>query len=154
MTNAELAILSLVVEQPRYGYEIDQVIEERGMRDWTEIGFSSIYYLLKKLEQAGLIESQLQEAKHGPARRVYRATPAGGKALRAGTLEAVAALQKYRDALGSRLAYVQERRTNQHPLPCFVEAMFEHSVALLKAELAWLEEFVTRLEKENEQDRL
>ena len=35
MTNAELAVLSLVAEKPRHGYEIEQVIEERGMRDWT-----------------------------------------------------------------------------------------------------------------------
>ena len=54
MTNAELAILSLVAEEPRHGYDIEQVIEARGMRDWTEIGFSSIYYLLKKLEKSGL----------------------------------------------------------------------------------------------------
>ena len=52
MTNAELAILSLIGESPRHGYEIEQVIEARGMREWTEIGFSSIYYLLKKLEKA------------------------------------------------------------------------------------------------------
>ena len=44
MTNAELAVLSLVVEAPRHGYEIEQAIAERGMREWTEIGFSSIYY--------------------------------------------------------------------------------------------------------------
>ena len=61
MTNAELAILSLVAEQPRHGYEIEQVIEARGMRDWTEVGFSSIYYLLNKLEKAGLVESRLQQ---------------------------------------------------------------------------------------------
>ncbi|HIP96867.1 MAG TPA: hypothetical protein EYH32_06595 [Anaerolineae bacterium] len=53
MTNAELAILSLIAEQPRHGYEIEQVIEERRMREWTEIGFTSIYYLLKKLERGG-----------------------------------------------------------------------------------------------------
>ena len=52
MSSAELAILSLIAEKPRHGYEIDEVIEERGMRDWTEIGFSSIYYLLNKLENA------------------------------------------------------------------------------------------------------
>ena len=46
LTNAELAILSLIVEQPRHGYEIEQVIEQRGMREWTDVGFSSIYYLL------------------------------------------------------------------------------------------------------------
>ena len=82
MTNAELAILSLVVEQPRHGYEIEQIIEERGMREWTEVGFSSIYYLLKKLEQAGLVVGRLDDAGPGPARRVYEATPAGNEALR------------------------------------------------------------------------
>ena len=46
MTSAEFAILTLIVEQPRHGYEIEQVIEQRGMRQWTEVGFSSIYYLL------------------------------------------------------------------------------------------------------------
>ncbi|HUV26505.1 MAG TPA: PadR family transcriptional regulator, partial [Anaerolineales bacterium] len=61
MTNAELAILSLIAEQPRHGYDIEQVIEARGMREWTEIGFSSIYYLLNKLEKDGMIESHLQQ---------------------------------------------------------------------------------------------
>ena len=71
MTNAELAILSLIAEQPRHGYDIEQVIEARGMREWTEIGFSSIYYLLKKLEKDGLIESQLEQQEgKGPARKV------------------------------------------------------------------------------------
>jgi DNA-binding PadR family transcriptional regulator len=177
MTNAELAILSLVVERPRHGYEIDQVIEKRGMRDWTEVGFSSIYYLLKKLESEHLIEGQLKEAGRGPARKVYYATPAGEEALRAGVLdalsvprrchsplqlglanlpgiphaEAVAALQQYREALATRLGYVQRRWESQRPVPYFVDAMFEHSTAMIKAELAWVEDLVRRLEKENEQ---
>ena len=75
MTNAELAILSLVAEQPRHGYEIEQVIEARGMREWTEVGFSSIYYLLKKLERRGLVEGHLEAAERGPARKIYRLTP-------------------------------------------------------------------------------
>ena len=50
ISNAELALLSLIVEQPRHAYEIEQVIEERNMRYWTEIGFSSIYRLLSKQE--------------------------------------------------------------------------------------------------------
>ena len=79
MTNAELAILSLVAEEPRHGYEIERVIEERGMREWTEVGFSSIYYLLKKLEQKGLVEGRLAEAARGPARKVYQVTPAGAE---------------------------------------------------------------------------
>ena len=80
MTNAELAILSLIAQQPRHGYEIEQVIEARGMREWTEVGFSSIYYLLKKLEQKGYVKAQLIAADRGPARKVYSITPAGEKA--------------------------------------------------------------------------
>jgi DNA-binding PadR family transcriptional regulator len=177
MTNAELAILSLVAEQPRHGYEIDQVIQARGMREWTEVGFSSIYYLLKKLEGQGLIEGRLQEAERGPARKVYTATSAGESALRAAVLdslseprrcypplqlglanlpsippaEAVSALRRYRDALVARRDYVQERWQSQRPLPYFVDAMFHHSTALIDAEMAWVDNFIVRMEEEHEQ---
>ena len=46
LTPAELTLLGLLAEKPRHGYELEEVIIARGMRDWTEIGFSSIYYLL------------------------------------------------------------------------------------------------------------
>ena len=59
MTNAELVILSLIAERPRHGYQIEQVIEEREMREWTELGFSSIYYILNKLEGQGHIDSKI-----------------------------------------------------------------------------------------------
>ena len=172
MTNAELAILSLIAEQPRHGYEIEQVIEERGMREWTEIGFSSIYYLLKKLKRDGLIEGQLEEAERGPARKVYRTTPAGRESLRAGVLdalsvprrcylplqlglanlpgispaEALAALRQYRDSLASRLEHVQARWESQRPLPYFIDAMFDHSVTMIRAELEWITQFISQLE--------
>jgi DNA-binding PadR family transcriptional regulator len=37
-----LTLLGLLAEKPRHGYELEEVIIARGMRDWTEIGFSSI----------------------------------------------------------------------------------------------------------------
>ena len=172
LTNAELAVLSLVAEQPRHGYHIEQVIEERGMRDWTEIGFSSIYYLLKKLEREGLVEGQLQEAERGPARKVYHITPAGRKARHVALLEALSvpypchsslllgvanlpgippgeaasALRQYNDALAARLVHVRARCESQRPLPYFVEALFDHSVTMIEAELAWVERFIKRVE--------
>jgi DNA-binding PadR family transcriptional regulator len=176
-TNAELAILSLVGERPRHGYEIEQVIEERGMRDWTEIGFSSIYYLLKKLEQEGLVEGHLEEAERGPARKVYRPTPAGWKTLRAGLLEALstpqhaypplqlglanlpgippaeaaAALRRYRDALTTNRDEVKAKWESQSPLPYFVEAMFDYSVTMIEAEMEWTEKFITIVEAKDGQ---
>lgn len=168
MTNAELAILSLIVERPRHGYEIEQVIEERGMREWTEVGFSSIYYLLKKLEREGLIEGQLEEAERGPARKIYHITQAGVEARQTALLEtlsvpwrgypplmlgianlpaipsaeALAALRQYRDALVARLAHVQARWDSQRPLPYFVDALFDYSITMIQAELTWIEKFI------------
>ena len=178
MTNAEMAILSLVVEQPRHGYEIERVIEARGMREWTEVGFSSIYYLLKKLEREGLVESRLEEAERGPARKVYHITQAGQEAQRASVLEtlsepwrsypplmlglanlpaispveAVTALQTYRDELVSRLEQLQAKWEGQRPLPYFVDAMFDYSVTLGTAELTWIEKFIKQVEGQNVQD--
>ena len=178
MTNAELAILSLVAERPRHGYQIEQVIEERGMREWTEISFSSIYYLLRKLEGEGWIEGELEEGERGPARKVYHATPAGEEALRTGLLdalsvpqrcypplqlglaglpmvsfeEAISALRQYRAALSGRLGHLRARWERQDPMPDFVDAMFDHSVTMIEAELKWVESFIKRMEETYGQD--
>ena len=91
MTNAELAILSLVVERPRHGYDIESTIVERNMREWTDIGFSSIYYLLGKLENDGLVASRKEPAPgRGPARRVYSATDEGVAMMQEQALAAIA----------------------------------------------------------------
>ena len=87
MTNNELAILGLVAEQPKHGYQIEQDIESRGMRNWTEIGFSSIYHILSKLQETGWIAGTVTGAqggpgRSGPARRVFSVTETGKAALR------------------------------------------------------------------------
>jgi DNA-binding PadR family transcriptional regulator len=176
MTNAELAVLSLVVEQPRYGYEIEQVIEVRGMRDWTDVGFSSIYYLLNKLEKDGLIVSQLQQPEgKGPARKVFGITQIGRETHLAGVIEALStpqqtnssfllglsnlpflstdqaleALDTYRTQLEERLVGILARAETQLPLPPFVEAMFSYSQVLIEAEINWVKNFAQGMETGN-----
>lgn len=177
MTNAELAILSLIAEQPRHGYEIEQVIEHRGMRNWTEVGFSSIYYVLKKLEERGLIAGRTErQAGQGPARRVFHITPAGEAAFREGILdalstpqrgslpfllglanlpyvprgEALAALHRYRDFLAERYEHVRVQGAREPSLPVHVEAMFDFSLKMIEAELRWVEGFIKQLEEEHD----
>ena len=77
ISNIEVAILGLLCELPRYGYEIEKTIEERNMRNWTEIGFSSIYYVLKKLEEKELIRSKVEVVENKPPRKVYTVTDEG-----------------------------------------------------------------------------
>jgi hypothetical protein len=176
MTNPELAILSLIAERPRHGYDIEQVIEERGMREWTEIGFSSIYYLLKKLEKGGLVASQLeQQAGKGPARKVYHITESGQQAQLEGTMAALSApirgsvpfllglsnlpilpkeaaliaLKSYATKKTENLNHMLARAENQRPLPTFVEAMFDYSQTLAAAELDWIKKFINEVEAGN-----
>ncbi len=71
MTQIEIVLLALLYEEDRYGYEIESIIEERNMRNWTKIGFSSIYNSLKNLEQKGLIGSRYEEEYGSPTRKVF-----------------------------------------------------------------------------------
>lgn len=176
MTNAELALLSLLAERPCHGYEIERLIEARGMRDWTEIGFSSIYYLLKKLEGKGWLVSHLDPiSDHGPARKVYTLTAEGRSAWYAAMVAvlsqpqqansglllglaslpalppdvAAQALAQQRDILHDKLEQVQQRWQAGGPtMPDHVQAMFDYSVTLLSAEIAWLDTFINRLLKQ------
>lgn len=174
MTNAELAILGLIVEKPRHGYAIEQTIEERGMRDWTEVGFSSIYYILNKLEKDALITSRLEKTPgRGPTRKVYEITEAGRSAWFQATLsalsqpgppnsslllgliglpaiptgQAIAALEQYRGHLMERRERLQASwKTAGEHLPLFLEGMFEYGYRLVQTEIQWLEEFIRKLE--------
>ena len=175
LTNAELAILGLIVEAPRHGYEIEQVIEERGMREWTEIGFSSIYYLLNRLEDEGLIAPEKTAGGSPKARKVYHPTATGTIALSDGTRRALAlphavypsllvglanwpvleadaartALLERHAVVESTLKRIIGRRAEQQPLPAFVNALFGYSIGQLEAELAWIEDTTSRLEGGN-----
>lgn len=177
MKNADLAILGLIVEKPRYGYEIERVIEERNMRDWTEIGFSSIYNVLNRLEKSNYLTSHLEaSAGRGPARKVYEVTKDGRSVWYQATLdalsnpikcdqsfflglvglptipreEALQALENYRQRLKGRrdqtTARWQEIGDNSFYV---IDAMFDHSLNLIDAEIEWIEEFKQRLATPN-----
>jgi DNA-binding PadR family transcriptional regulator len=173
MTNPELAVLGIIAEAPRHGYDVEQIIEQRGMRDWTEIGFSSIYYLLNKLEKDGRVVSQIQQSHgKGPARKVYSITPLGRNVLVEGLLEALSipqntskpfllglsnlpqiapedllpALNLYAAKLDEDLLNLAKRAEEQSPLPPFVEAMFDYSQEMLEAERNWIRKFMQEVE--------
>lgn len=82
-------ILGLVNEKMHEGgchpYDINKRIEERGMRDWTNIGvdfsLSTIYRKLELLEKKELVES-FEEEIDGRVRKNYRITPYGYEVLR------------------------------------------------------------------------
>ena len=82
-------ILGLINEKMYEGgchaYDINKRIEERGMRDWTNIGadfsLSTIYRTLDRLENDELVES-FEEEIDGRTRKIYKITNYGYEVLR------------------------------------------------------------------------
>lgn len=76
---AEPCILLLLAEQNRHGYSLrDELIQ----REWIkEVDFGHLYRTLRRMEEAGLVNSEWAEEGPGPLKRVYRITPAGKRLL-------------------------------------------------------------------------
>jgi DNA-binding PadR family transcriptional regulator len=70
-----LAILSLLSEGPKHGYQLMKELQERS-GGLYRASAGSVYPTLQQLEDEGLIEAEQQEGK-----RVYRITEAGRREL-------------------------------------------------------------------------
>ena len=81
LSNIEVILLSIVNEKPSYAYEIDKTIDARDMRRWIRIGVASIYQVLKRLKDKGLVYSQKEKEGRMPERNRYYITEHGRKAL-------------------------------------------------------------------------
>lgn len=76
-------ILGLVAEYPNgsHAYSVNKRIEERGMRNWTNIGKSSIYRIVNELEEHGLVVS-FEEEHDNRVRKIFKITDFGFKTLK------------------------------------------------------------------------
>ncbi len=74
------AILLLLSEEPEHGYSLLQKLVEMGLMD-EEASPTPIYRVLTRLEDEGLAVHEHIAEGQGPARKVYRLTEEGNKAL-------------------------------------------------------------------------
>ncbi len=70
-----LAILSV---QPAYGYEITARLRDRGFSDVVE---GTVYAILVRVEQRGLVDVQKIASEKGPPRKVYSLNTKGREYL-------------------------------------------------------------------------
>ena len=170
-SDADIVLLSLLAEQPRHGYDLDRVIEQRGYRQWTSLAFSSVYYLLKRLSERGLLEPD--EGSQG-RRTVFRVTEAGRRELRqaagervlapappsAGVLPALNAYSRLDDpelvtllvrraeALLGRLDELRALRAQvdeEHAL-----AIFDYEILRQEADLAWTRSLLKKADSDED----
>lgn len=124
LTPADLVVLGLLLERPMHGYEVNQQLELREVRDWAGVSRPQVYYSLRKLAGAGHIgpspgdadDAKDAPAERGPERRIYRVTEDGRQA--------------YADALA------RPEWTTQRPPPAFVTwlVLATHADAAVRAQ--------------------
>ena len=170
-SDADIVLLSLLAERPRHGYDLDRVIEQRGYRQWTSLAFSSVYYLLKRLSERGLLEPD--QGSQG-RRTVFRVTEAGRRELRqaagervlapappsAGVLPALNAYSRLDDpelvtllvrraeALLGRLDELRALRAQvdeEHAL-----AIFDYEILRQEADLAWTRSLLKKADSDED----
>jgi DNA-binding PadR family transcriptional regulator len=182
LSNVEFILLQIIAECKRVsGYDIKKLIDQRGYREWANIGTTSIYAGLKKLDDKGLIESEESGGKYGkgpmPIRFVM--TEAGMITLRNEIIdslsssrerdnrfdlglaalpfvekgEAIEALRKRLDFLGEALKNIRHKYESQGGvrLPLNVRALFLHPMSLIENEQAFVAQIIAELLGEMEE---
>jgi PadR family transcriptional regulator, regulatory protein PadR len=80
--SAELLVLTLLDARPRHGYEVGKLIEARS-HGRISFRIGSLYPILCRLEDRGLIAGRWVEKQGERRRRFYRLTAEGRKFLKA-----------------------------------------------------------------------
>jgi len=176
ISDLEAAILGLIYEEPQYGYQLEKTIEGWGMRNWTQIGFSSIYYVLKKLEKKELVESKLEKVEGKPSRKVFTITELGRKTMKEKLKDilswnkklinpfdlglaylnylepakVIEYLENYRESAQGRIKFLESSVKTQEQMgaPYHVIALFSRPLTSLKTEIAWVDEFIEKIKKD------
>lgn len=67
-------VLAILAQRPAYGYEITASLRQQGFADIAE---GTIYALLVRVEQRGLVDIEKVASDKGPPRKVYSLNASG-----------------------------------------------------------------------------
>lgn len=71
-------VLAVIGERPTYGYDITASLRDQG---FTDIAEGTVYALLVRIEQRGLVDVERVPSEKGPPRKVFALTPVGRRRL-------------------------------------------------------------------------
>jgi DNA-binding PadR family transcriptional regulator len=104
MTEQGYLVLLALAEQPRHGYGIVGAVLE--LSDGaTKLGAGTLYGLLDRMSETGLVEACGEEVVGGRLRRYYRLTDDGSAALVAETARLRALTRRARLVLDSHVVF-------------------------------------------------
>jgi PadR family transcriptional regulator PadR len=91
----ELCVLALLSRHDSYAYEIASRLS-----DAIGMGEGTIYPLMRRLQNDGLVDTYLVESSAGPPRKYYRLTPAGSASFATQKVAWTSFSQAMHDILG------------------------------------------------------
>ena len=144
----EITLLGLISEEPIHAYGIEEKIRSRQMDLWTEIGFSSIYRVLARLEENGLIEANLEHVGQGATRRVFTINENGRGVLSQGVLDRLSSVTPLKNPFCIGLVNI-----TQAPYDLVLANLEERAVMLndVEGELQDIERgFLARMDSEEQ----
>jgi PadR family transcriptional regulator PadR len=74
----ELCVLALLARRESYAYEIASTLATA-----VGMGEGTIYPLMRRMQDDGLVDTRIVESSSGPPRKYYRLTPSGRTAFAA-----------------------------------------------------------------------
>jgi DNA-binding PadR family transcriptional regulator len=167
--------LGLLSEENSHAYQLNEKIEERGMREWTSIGKSSIYRVIKDLEERDFAERWIEEVDNRVVKK-YQITPKGQKILKKHVYEVlekyygrndedfyvafsmlpvldkqmqIKALSKSIEKMEKHIKALEEMLERNSHLPLNVTGLFIHPIEVLKTDIKFLEWVIEEIEKDN-----
>lgn len=166
MSSLGHAMLGLLEDGPRHGYELKRRFDEN-FPGGRSLPFGQIYATLARLKRDGLVDVAAVESGSGPDRKLYVITPAGVADLELWLdtpqppaaqqrselfVKVVVALMSGRDADGvldtQRAAHLRRMRgvTDRRRTADAIGAMAcDHELFHLEADLRWIEQAGERL---------
>lgn len=78
--SVKYALLGILSERDRHGYDLKDAFEERVGEFWS-LNYGQIYQTLDRLERDGLVEWRGERQEKRPDRKVYRITSKGRREL-------------------------------------------------------------------------
>lgn len=88
-----LVIMGLLMKEPAHGYDLKQTLE-RELSPFFEVSSAPLYYLLKKLEQEGLVTKWGAVSGKRPKKYVYSLTAKGQEEIKKLLLENITYLHR------------------------------------------------------------
>lgn len=114
----EWAVLGVLVEQPRHGYDVaGELAAGTALGDIWTVNRQLVYRAVERLDALGLAEARRREpGAGGPPRTVYGPTRRGREALRRWLATPVEHLREVRSALLLKLAMTDRLGVDRAPL--------------------------------------